>query len=80
MHGGFLGVGLGVFCLGGIEFRFKIIFKSRVQPSIAAEPGGRVPGEQERAASTRGKCPAAETPVLEEHPSRRDGQGVPRCC
>lgn len=60
-------------CLGGVEFRFQTIFRSR-----APQQTSQVPGEQERAASTRGKCPAAEK--LEEHPSNRDGQGAPCCC
>lgn len=82
MAGGFFWglVWVGFFLSWGIEFRFKTILRSRVQQSTAAETGGQGPGEQERAASSRGKCPAAEK--LEENPTNgvRDGQGAPRWC
>lgn len=72
MGGGFFFAWLGFFVLGGgTKFQFKAILKSRAQQGTGAEAGARVPGEQERAAPGRGKCPSAEK--LEEDP-RSKGQ------
>lgn len=68
------------FVLGVVKFRSKAMLMRRAQQSTAAEAGGRVPGEQGRAAPSRGKHPATEE--LEERPSSRDRQrapAAPRC-
>lgn len=59
MFFGWLG-GLAFFVLGGVKFRFKAILKSRALQGTAAEAGGQVLGEQDPAAPSRGKRPAAE--------------------